>query len=161
MEWCKTSFREKANFSQLYRKDSASNWLRYVKRAYFLNIYKLMYTMEYNHSFYSSPCRGSTDDRTIYRPNWCILFLYFGPSHPSLHWNCNLLGRRLRTRKLGSLEECNYMRDRPDGVSIWIAQCYNGYSEIVCLIEKIFFVFYLVQIFRRICNEFFYLIFMS
>jgi len=96
-----------------YRKDALGNWL-------------------------SSSCRGSADDRTVYRSNWCILLLHFGPSHPGLHRDRNLLGRRLRARKLGSLEECYYMRDRPNGANIWITQCHNGYSEIVCLIERIF-----------------------
>lgn len=86
----------------------------------------------------SSSCCGSADDRTVHRPDWCILLFYFGPAHPSLHRDRDLLGCGLWTGQLGGLEECNYMRDRFNGIDIWIAQCYNGYSEIVRLIGKNF-----------------------
>jgi len=69
----------------------------------------------------SSPRCGSTNDRTVHRPNRCILLFHIGSPYSSFYRDCDLLGRRFRTRKLGGSEKCNYMRDRPNGTDIRIA----------------------------------------
>jgi len=110
----------------------------------------------------SSSRRGSADDRTIHRPDRCILFFHFGSPHSGLHRDRNLLGGRLRTRELGGSKERNNMRHRPDGASIRIAQCVNRHNETVYLIKeetkkKHFFRFHLAQILLwRVYNNFFY-----